>query len=102
MQISTFLLPDELRRKPIIAPILHWWTGTAAETLQAVELGCYFSVHSAVAWRSLFRTQVPLERLLVETDHGWAELQRNRPFDGNTEAVTSRFSKPITRIESLG
>jgi len=70
---STSLVLEELRRTPVIAPILHWWTGTAAETRQAVDLGCYFSVHSAVARRSVFRTQVPLERLLVESDHGWAD-----------------------------
>ncbi len=70
---STSLVLAELKRQPVIAPILHWWTGTAAETHQAVDLGCYFSVHSAVARRSLFRTQVPLERLLVESDHGWAD-----------------------------
>jgi TatD DNase family protein len=70
---STSHVLAELKRQPVIAPILHWWTGTAAETRQAVDLGCYFSVHSAVARRSLFRTQVPLERLLVESDHGWAD-----------------------------
>jgi TatD DNase family protein len=70
---STTLILDELRRTPIAAPVLHWWTGNAAETRRAVELGCYFSVHSAVARRSLFRTQVPLERLLVESDHGWGD-----------------------------
>jgi TatD DNase family protein len=70
---STLLILEELQRIPIAAPILHWWTGSAAETRQAVELGCYFSVHSAVARRSLFRTQVPLRRLLVETDHGWGD-----------------------------
>ena len=70
---STALMLDELRRTPVAAPILHWWTGTAAETRRAVELGCYFSVHSAVARRSIFRAQVPLERLLVESDHGWAD-----------------------------
>ena len=70
---STYQLLEELHRTPVVAPILHWWTGTAAETRQAVELGCFFSVHSAVARRSVFRTQVPLERLLVESDHGWAD-----------------------------
>jgi TatD DNase family protein len=62
---------DELRQRPITAPILHWWTGNAAETRRAVDLNCYFSVHSAVARRSVFRTQVPPERLLVESDQGW-------------------------------
>ncbi len=70
---TTSLVLEELRRTPVAAPILHWWTGSAAETRQAVDLGCYFSVHSAVARRSIFRTQVPLERLLVESDHGWAD-----------------------------
>jgi TatD DNase family protein len=66
-------LLDELRHTAVAAPILNWWTGAAAETRQAVELGCYFSVHSAVARRTLYRTQVLLERLLVESDHSWAD-----------------------------
>lgn len=70
---KTGLVLEELRRTAVIAPILHWWTGSADETRRAVDLGCYFSVHSAIARRSIFRTQVPPERLLVESDHGWAD-----------------------------
>lgn len=62
---------DELRRRPIRVPVLHWWTGTAAETREAVALGCCFSVHSAVARQSKFRSHVPPDRLLVESDHGY-------------------------------
>lgn len=68
---ATSLVIDELRRIPISTPILHWWTGSAAETSLAVELGCYFSVHSAIARQSNFRTRVPPERILVESDHGY-------------------------------
>lgn len=64
---------NELRQSPISTPILHWWTGTAEETREAVRLGCYFSVHSAVARHSKFRTAVPRERILVESDHGWTD-----------------------------
>jgi TatD DNase family protein len=64
---------DELRRTPVVTPILHWWTGRADETSEAVERGCYFSVHSAVARRSVWRSRVPLERILVESDHGWSD-----------------------------
>lgn len=67
---ATQLVIEELRRTPVPVPILHWWTGNAAETREAVALGCFFSVHSAVARRSTFRTVVPPERLLVESDHG--------------------------------
>jgi TatD DNase family protein len=70
---ATSLVLEELRRRPIAVPILHWWTGTVAQTREAVALGCYFSVHSAVVRQSKFRTAVPPERLLVESDHGWSD-----------------------------
>jgi TatD DNase family protein len=67
---ATSQVLEELRSKPIIAPVLHWWTGTASETSEAVDLGCYFSIHSQVARRSKWRTRVPPERILIESDHG--------------------------------
>ncbi len=70
---ATALVLEELRRRPIAVPVLHWWTGTAAQTREAVALGCYFSIHSAVARQSKFRTAVPAERILVESDHGWTD-----------------------------
>jgi TatD DNase family protein len=70
---ATRLVLDELRRTPVVAPILHWWTGSADETSEAVALGCSFSIHSAVARHSKFRTRVPVERLLVESDHGYGD-----------------------------
>ena len=70
---ATRLVLDELRRTPVSVPVLHWWKGSAAETSEAVELGCYFSVHSQVARQSKFRTRVPPERILVETDHGYPD-----------------------------
>jgi TatD DNase family protein len=77
---ATSLVLDELRDRPLAAPILHWWTGNAAETLRAVDLGCYFSVHSAVARQSKFRTIVPPERILVESDHGWDDPPAAIPY----------------------
>lgn len=70
---ATGLVIGELRRRPIAVPVLHWWTGSVEETREAVALGCYFSVHSAVARQSKFRTAIPLKRILVESDHGWAD-----------------------------
>jgi TatD DNase family protein len=70
---ATALVLKELARTPVATPILHWWTGSVAETREAVALGCYFSVHSAVARHSKFRTAIPAERLLVESDHGWSD-----------------------------
>ena len=70
---ATGLVVKELQRNPIAVPVLHWWTGTVEETRAAVALGCYFSVHSAVARHSKFRTAIPQDRLLVESDHGYAD-----------------------------
>jgi len=61
---------DELEGRPIVAPVLHWWTGRSDETRRAVSLGCYFSIHSAVESRSIFASHVPLERVLIESDQG--------------------------------
>jgi TatD DNase family protein len=68
---ATGLVLQELQHCPITVPVLHWWTGNVAETKKAVELGCYFSIHSAVARHSKFRLHVPLDRVLVESDHGY-------------------------------
>jgi TatD DNase family protein len=70
---ATGLVIKELRQRPIEVPILHWWTGNVQETREAVALGCYFSIHSAVARHSKFRRWVPPERILVESDHGYAD-----------------------------
>ena len=68
---ATDLVLEELKRNPINTPILHWWTGSAANTTEAVKMGSYFSIHSAVARQSKFRTRVPIQRVLVESDHGY-------------------------------
>jgi TatD DNase family protein len=70
---TTALVLSELSRQPISVPVLHWWTGSAAETAEAVQLGCYFSIHSAVARQSKFRTRVPPGRILLESDHGYPD-----------------------------
>jgi TatD DNase family protein len=68
---ATGLVLRELQLCPVTIPILHWWTGNVAETKKAVELGCYFSIHSQVARNSKFRLHVPPERVLLESDHGY-------------------------------
>lgn len=68
---ATGLVLQELQYCPVAVPVLHWWTGNVAETEKAVELGCFFSIHSAVARHSKFRLHVPQDRILVESDHGY-------------------------------
>lgn len=60
---------DALRTHPVAAPILHWWRGTAAQTRDAVDLGCFFSINAHEILRPRVLGIVPAERLLTETDY---------------------------------
>ena len=64
---------EELQKKRIAAPVLHWWSGSDSRTKAAVELGCCFSLNSRIAGYSRFSTLVPTDRILFETDQGYDE-----------------------------
>lgn len=71
---SAKLVLDEIERQLPTRKhtvILHWFSGTAAELQRAIELNCYFSVNAAMLdgeRRQRLVKQIPLERLLTETD----------------------------------
>ena len=51
--------------------ILHWFSGSGDELVRAVRMGCHFSVGSrmlATRRGRAYAQQVPLDRLLLETD----------------------------------
>jgi len=100
---ATGLMIKELRQRPITIPVLHWWTGTADETREAVALGCYFSVHSAVARHSKFHTAVPRERILVESDHGYADPPAAIPcrIEWVEHLVTQQLRLDIKEVRQL-
>jgi TatD DNase family protein len=94
---ATELVLRELREFRPDAAILHWWVGSPAETEAAVEAGAYFSVNAAQArtWKSL--SLVPLDRLLLETDHPFgdrSEVSPQRPgnLTKSETAVSAAFS----------
>jgi TatD DNase family protein len=66
------MLRDAVARGPL-RPILHSFTGTAAEAAEAIDLGCHLGFAGMVTFRSSTALRevaaaVPLDRLLVETD----------------------------------
>ena len=94
---ATDLIVRELREFRPEAAILHWWLGSPAETEAAVEAGAYFSVNASQAknWKSL--RLVPLDRLLLETDHPFGDRSESPPRrPGNLAksetAVSTTFS----------
>lgn len=61
------IIGDRFRFKPI----LHWFTGSKEELLNAVENKFYFSVNESMLNTKKFQSMLPLipkERLLLETD----------------------------------
>ena len=64
---------DLIENFPQPGLILHWWLGTEGETARAVDLGCYFSVNLSSVRRRDLLAQIPLDRLLPETDHPFGD-----------------------------
>lgn len=66
--------------------VLHWFGGSASELRRAVELGCYFSVNTAMLSTPSGQSTVsaiPLDRLLTETDGPFVQIgaRAARPKD---------------------
>jgi TatD DNase family protein len=94
---ATGLVVRELREFRPDAAILHWWLGSPEETEAAVEAGAYFSVNASQAkkWKNL--RLVPLDRILLETDHPFGDRSESQPQrPGNLSkpesAVSAEFS----------
>lgn len=61
--------------------VLHWFTGTLRELKRGVDLGCYFSVNTAMLVnekKAELVKAIPLDRILTETDGPFTQTE-NRP-----------------------
>lgn len=82
--------------------VLHWFTGTKAEVRRATDLGCYFSVNSAMLATEKGRSTaaaIPTDRLLTETDGPFTFLDKRptRPADVTgviQQLATNRSTSP--------
>lgn len=91
-----------LRRRPIVAPILHWWRGSESETAEAVELGCFFSVNGAEAMNPKILDLLPPDRVLTETDFPHsrrADRRAARPAAVETIELALERSWSLDRFE---
>jgi TatD DNase family protein len=94
---ATDLVVRELREFRLGAAILHWWLGSPEETEAAVEMGAYFSINASQAKKWNCMRLVPLDRVLLETDHPFgdrSEAQPRRPgkLSKPERAVSTEFS----------
>lgn len=66
--------------------VMHWFTGSQADARRAVDLGCYFSINAEMLAKERHRAlvaELPLERLLTETDGPFTRTvgRPTRPVD---------------------
>lgn len=66
--------------------VLHWFTGSPAEARRGIDLGCYFSINTAMlnSKRAIdLVTSIPSERILTETDGPFTQIRGRsaRPND---------------------
>jgi TatD DNase family protein len=76
---ATDLVVRELRELRPHGAILHWWLGTAAETHAAIDAGAFFSINASQAKKWAALNLVPLDRILMETDHPFGDRSETQP-----------------------
>lgn len=92
----------ELHRTPVDGVILHWWTGSAELTEEAVRLGCYFSLPPAMMSSDESLRLIPRSRILSETDHPYGDRRtRGARQPGGVDEVERRLAarEGVDRLE---
>lgn len=86
-----------LHLTPVDGIVLHWWTGSAELTDEAVRLGCSFSMPPAMMSSDLL-DRIPQDRLLAETDHPDGDRRsRNPRKPGGVADVEQRVAERLQR-----
>ncbi len=77
--MATDLVIDALEAQPKSkGVVLHWWLGDIQQTQRAIELGCFFSLNTSSVHREDVLKQIPLDRVLTETDHPFGDRRGSR------------------------
>lgn len=76
---------NEIEESPHPGVLLHWFNGTGAEIERATRLGCFFSVNAAMSTEIL--NQIPLDRLLTETDFPSARARTGASKPGDVAKI---------------
>lgn len=100
---SAKLVLDNLERHlPLThhSAVLHWFTGSASEARRAVELGCYFSVNSAMLSGNrgcaLVR-ELPPGRILTETDGPFTQRAGRSACPADVEVTVEELASVLGR-----
>ena len=80
-------------------PVFHWFSGTSDELARAVRAGCHFSVNEMMLKTRRGREyarQIPLERLLTETD---LPPEEDAPF--SAEKICASLERTLSRLADI-
>ena len=82
--------------------VLHWFTGSTSEARRAIDLGCYFSINSAMLSNDRGRKLVaalPSNRLLTETDAPFTKIgdRPSAPIDVNATIEALSILRGLTQ-----
>ena len=101
-QIESYLPPTRGK------VVLHWFTGTKAEAIRAIELGCYFSINAAMLnnqRHSVMVAAIPIDRLLTETDGPFTKTgsRPSKPADVSlvVEALGRLYNVPPATVAAI-
>lgn len=86
--------------------VMHWFTGNTKELQRALSLGCWFSINPKMCDSKAGRDtimQIPLSRILPETDAPFTEKNGEVYMPWNTDIIgflSEQYGKSITEIEN--
>lgn len=78
-----------------VLPILHWFSGSAAQARKGVDLGCYFSINGCSLQSdtgSALIARLPENRLLTETDGPFAAAGDRPSEPGDVVNTVARLA----------
>ncbi len=88
---------DHLAEYPQVGiPVLHWFSGNKTQLTKAIDMGCWFSVNPAMLRSkkgALLVQQVPLDRILTETDGPFAKHNKNSLMPWDVKIAESQLSQ---------
>ena len=94
---------SEAKMYPVV---FHWFSGSKSELMAVLEAGHYISVNPAMTVSSRWGhdiLEVPLERILTETDGPYSKVDARRAVPKDVAIVArwlaSKFNKPLPEVE---
>lgn len=85
-------------------PIMHWYTGSGEDLVRHRDLGGYFSINPWMLQTKKGRsyvTQLPKDRILLETDLPWSETVAEKSGEELAEDVNHALKETVETVERL-